>query len=359
MKKFYYIISLIIIAGIFAVNSCSKDDDDNQLSKSKNSENQLSPRDQKINNLIKQFKKDIEYLYKNPDVKNGDSKPVDSAVWYLESTLNYSHSFPAEFYTDFEIDTVTLVLNKNANGNINMTEIAQKYYELKGKVSAVYHDSQFEDKGLNGIIANTVSNQNDKVELEVVAFTGEKGDDTPPPDPIVDGPFEEGDNWWYGENAGKCDSIGLKASDAANELWIEMQATINEQNTGYWFVNPVIVELQGGDPAIQIDSILDNHLDFRLFFASELIGPCGEDTLCIEWTEMNIYYQHLKYVLNHSMYEIFPALDGLDVDEIIFMEGYSTLYGSGGNQYVEYQHKLKAKYGEKINDSTIEPTEID
>jgi hypothetical protein len=332
--------------------SCTKESQMNNPEESK--QIKLSMEDLRVNNLLQDFKKDLAYYRKNSSIKDGESKSVDSAVWLLESTLNYSHSFPAERYTDFEIDTVNLILNKDVNGEVNMTELAQKYYDLKSKVSSVYHDSEFENKALNGIILDKKSETDDDVELEAVVYTGEKGTEPDPPNPVLDGPFEEGDNWWYGENAGQCDAPGIKASDAAEELKQELIAAIPDPNGQYFFINPVEYISEGGDDNIQFDETLDNYLDYYLYFASTEIGPCTDEVLCVEWTEMNAYYQRGKTLMFTLLPSVVPILQGKTIDEIIEFEDDSDFNGTD----MVYFHRAVLKYGDKVGQNT-DPTEIE
>ena len=347
------LVGILLLSGAVLMNSCQKNDEN---SKVETTQIGLSQRDLKINNLIKHFKNRVDYFYKNQEVKSGESKSIDSAVWLLESTLNYSHSFPAERYTDFEIDTVNLILNKDVNGEVNMTELAQKYYDLKSKVSSVYHDSEFENKALNGIILDKKSETDDDVELEAVVYTGEKGTEPDPPNPVLDGPFEEGDNWWYGEDAGQCDAPGMKDSDAAEELKQELIAAIPDPNGQYFFINPIVRTYEGGNTLIQFDETPDNYLDYYLYFASTEIGPCTDEVLCVEWTEMNAYYKRGKYLMFTLLPQIVPELQGKTVDELVEMKDEWETPGYPNN-YQHYKHKITLKYGDKVGQNT-NPTEI-
>ena len=354
MKKLIYLASILLAGVMITMYSCTKRNESSAPQKANQSG--LSAEDIRMNALIQGFQKDLAYYYKNPDIKDGASKSVDSALWILESTLNYSHAFPSELYTDFEIDTLSLSVNKNADGEVLMTELAQKYQELKNIVSVNYNDSEFEEKALDGIVMTKQNENSDAANFSVMVFTGEKGIDPGPPNPIVDGPFEEGDNWWYGEDGGQCDAPGMKDSDAAQELKIEMEAYIAEQNQGAFFLGPfqIVEDLKGGDEEIQIDDTPDNYLDYYLYYASTEIGPCTDDVLCVEWTEMNYYYQKLKSLLYSFLPENRPELQDLDIQTLIIFDDNAIM---NATEDIERFHYLRAKYGHKYSGAPT-PTEL-
>jgi hypothetical protein len=99
------------------MTNCSK-----EATETKKAENPLSQNDLKIGNLIKAFKSKVAHYEQFPDLKSSEKVSVDTALWLLESTINYSHAFPNEFYNEFETDSVLITLQRNADGSINMDE---------------------------------------------------------------------------------------------------------------------------------------------------------------------------------------------------------------------------------------------
>ncbi|NOX45654.1 MAG: hypothetical protein GXO89_01580, partial [Chlorobi bacterium] len=307
----------------------------------------LTPTDLKVNALIKNFKQKVAYYRKNPTLKSGESLPADSALWYLEATINYSHAFPNEYYNQFEVDTSYLAVPLNGDGTVDMAVLTQKYDEMKAKVADDYHNSSFTEKGLGYVSLTEISQNNGEMSLIVESGTGKKSNE-PPPTP-VNGPFGPGDDWYYGEDAGNCGTNAPMSSDAAEQLYIEASNTIPDPNGNYTFIGPFIEkEIFGGDADLQYpnDPVPgDNHLDYYLFYADTEIG-ISEDTLCLEYTEMNTYWNRLKYLMYHYYLDQ-PGMEDYDIMCILVFDDYSDLYGPN-NSYVKYYHKGTLKFGKKI-----------
>lgn len=346
MKKIKFITVLCIIALFTSIimNSCKKEN--NAISETKENNN-FSQKDLKINRLISGFIEKMENVRENPALKSGDEMPADSALWYIEATMNYSHSFPNEYYKEFKIDSAYFSIDKKTNGEVDLDELTQKYGALKSEVTNLYYASEFENKGLAVVDLTEISQTNDEISIMVETFTGNRG--TNPPDPQIDGPFEQGDNWMYGDLLGKCTGNEFIVSDAAEELFNEIVNEIPDPNGQYYFINHYIYIIEGGDDLIRRDDWNDpedNHLDYLLYFATTKLGPnsCGDDTLCLERNEMNLYYSYLKYLIFSYLPENAPELQGKTIEEVLDVEGYSEYV----EPYIEYKHYLETMFGDKI-----------
>ena len=342
MKKIK-ILSLIVAGAMIVMFSCTKENSES-IKQTTPSGSNLSQQDIKVNNLIKNFKEKIAWYKANPDLKDGETVPADSALWYLEATINYSHAFPNEYYSDFEIDTSYLTVPVNGDGTVDMSTLTQKYEEMKTNVAADYHNSQFTEKGLSFVTLSQAALNGDELIITVETATGNKNNETPP-NPIPGGPFEPGDDWWYGENAGKCSEQASDSFDAAQRLWDEAQSTIPDPNGNYTFVGPFIEKtIKGGPDEFRYPyDIEDNHLDYYLFYATTEIGPCGDDTLCVEWPEMNHYFQRLKYLMYHYFLDK-PEMEDYDIMCILDFDDFSDQYGV----YMNFYHMGHLKFGIKI-----------
>ena len=321
-------------------------------------EQELSPQDLKINKTIKNFRDKVSYLRENPSYKSGDSYTADSALWLLEATINYSHTFPNDYYGQLITDTLNLTLTTNDAGEVDMNELAQKYDAMKSSISEVYHSKTITNKGLVLVNLEEISFKSDEVEIEVVAVTGERTEGTPDPWGI-DGPFEAGDDWWYGEGLGLCSENTSDGSDAAKQLKLAILNEFSNLEHQTTILNLQYFDIKGGDPRIKRtdwNDVEDNHLDYLLYFASDNIG-ISEDTLCVEWTEMNLYYSYLKLMLFSYLPENIEELDGLEIASVYDIEGIYEF-----NQYevdIEFKHYLRTYYGFRIEyEDGEEPSEI-
>lgn len=344
MKRIFYLFSILIAGAIILMYSCTKENKMiNEEPGLVDNGPELTPTDIKVNKLIMGFKDKVTFHLENPGLKSTDTISADSVLWFLEATINYAHAFPNEIYEEFEVTEVTLSIAKNGDGNIDMDEVAQKYDEMKAEVAALYHGSEFDDKGLAVVDLKETSQSSTEIVFIAETVTGKKKSD---PYPSINGPFEVGDDWWYGDEAGLCIENSDDESDAALELFAFINDEIPDPNGNYFFINHKDYDIWGGDPLLQRDPTPDNHLDYYLFFATTALGPnsCGEDTLCVEYPEMNLYYSYLKTLIFSYLPANVPVLYGKSVEVVVDMKGESEFI----DPYIEYKHYLEAIFGEKV-----------
>jgi len=243
-----------------------------------------------------------------------------------------------------QIDTSYITLTRNNEGKVDMNELALKYEQMKEAVSNAYYNSGFDEKGLVLVDLTEETFKSDEITIKVVTVTGEKTDSTPP-EIGVDGPFVEGDDWWYGEDKGKC-NLPVYSSDAAKQLKMAMNEFIPDPNGNYTFTNLTTIIKYGGDSSLRRPADpepKDNDFDFYLFSASEEWGAINDDILCLEYGEMNIYFNYLKYLLFTKI----PSQElpsGFCIVSVIEMEGNFESIAD----YIHYYHKGTFQFGIKL-----------
>ena len=340
MKRNIIISGIVAAAIMVLVFACSKENtNDKPVAK-----HELTAYENHINKTLKDFKQKMEIIRTNPNLKSGESVPADSAVWLLEATINFSHAFPNEFYSEFETDNLTLTVNRNEDGSVDLNVLTNKYDEMKQAVSEAYHDSGYEVKGLAvvDLIETTVTES--EIIINVQAITGSRGVD-PGPGFGVDGPFVEGDDWWYGEDEGKCDTA--TSSDAAQQLRIAMNNYIPDPSGNYFFINLFQIDRTGGDPNVRRSGDPEppnNVYDYYLYSASEAIGPVNDDMKCLEYTEMNVYFSYLKYLLFTKLPQSMPP--GYSIVTVLNMVGTWNFIGQTTQRH--FYHRGYFQYGEQI-----------
>lgn len=332
-----------MITSAVMFNACSKQETSEPATTAEQLE--LTSADQLVLNKIKNFKQKMRYIHEHPAYKNGESYTADSALWFLEATINYSHTFPNDYYGQMVTDTLYLTLATNDAGEVDMNELAEKYDEMKAAISQVYHSKPIDNKGLVLVNLEDISFKSDEVEIEVVAVTGELSESTPNP-PVPSGPFWMGDNWWYGEGQGLCSENTGDGSDAAEQLKEEFLIEFSNLENPTFIFGATYFEIEGGDPRIRRtdwNDIEDNHLDYLLYFATTELGV-SDDTLCVEWQEMNLYYSYLKHMLFIYLPENIDELNGLEIAKVSSLIGYEKIE-SINPPIIKYQHKIKTYYG--------------
>ena len=195
----------------------------------------------------------------------------------------------------------------------------------------------------------------DQLNFTVQVVTGEKGE--VPPSPVISGPFEEGDDWWYGENQGKCDGT-VETSDAAKELMLAMNATLPDPEGNFYVIHPTVIKRTGGEPNVRRENDPnppDNIYDYYLFYGTEEIGSVE---LCLSRNRMNIYYGYLRDLLLTKIpnEEFSPLYKLINVENMV---GLWSFVNENGER--EYFHEGWFNYGIKIHyiSDTIYPIQID
>lgn len=126
----------------------------------------------------------------------------------------------------YKYKSFNLLLTGN---DVNMTDLTDKFNEMIQEVSTTYQAVNFGEKGLSLVNLQEASVAENQLNFTVQVVTGGKGE--VPPSPVISGPFEEGDDWWYGEGEGKCDGTVLDG-DAAEQFIIAMNASIADPKGG-------------------------------------------------------------------------------------------------------------------------------
>ncbi len=302
--------------------------------------------DLKVSNTIKGFIEKIDYQNLNPMFKSLETVEADSALWYLESTFNYCYGFPNEFYSKFEVDTLGFTLELTTDGKVNLSMLANKYNQMIEEITIVYQNVDFEEKGLSLINLQDAELADGKISFFVNVVTGEKGEIPPPP--VLEGPFGDDDNWWYGEEEGKCNGT-VQNTDAANQLMLVMNATLPNPEGNFHVISLVTIDRKGGEANVRRETDPnppDNLYDYYLFFGTEEIGPVE---LCLYRNPMNAYYGYLRDLLLTKIRneELNPMYSLINVVEIV--GSWEFLNDGNPDDGKKFFHEGSFKYGIKIH----------
>ncbi len=354
MKKILLSFALIFAVTTFVFYSCTKDN--NTSVKKPEQQGNLSANDLKVNNLINGFKQKMGYLRKNPNLKSGETLPADSALWYLEATINYSHGFPNKYYEEFQIDTTTITVAKNSDGTVDLTELTQKYEEMKAEVATVYNASAYTEKGLALVDLKEISETDNELVLSVKSTTGKID-----PDPDTTKYNYIGD-WYYGEDGGYCDVVGGEgdASEQFKKTIDNLIASYGKPNSFFTEIQEVIV--QGGNLDFLVtNNEPNNHLDYYLYYSIDGTSiPWNEDMLCIPDADMHAYNDLIYDLLFDFLpNDYLPATYGGQKYYIMSCLEFKDLKTDYGNGEYDYYHYGKFEYGFDVAYSQGNmPTEI-
>ena len=118
MKK---LCSFLLLIAIIIV-SCKKDDNQKPMEiKQKN----------QVETLIVDFKQKLEN-----HLKDGTAYSADSAVWYVEALLNYTHGNASVVCQNFTVDTVETTVNNTGTNGFTLMQLAQVFETIESGVLA-------------------------------------------------------------------------------------------------------------------------------------------------------------------------------------------------------------------------------
>lgn len=85
----------------------------------------------KTETLILDFKQKLEN-----HLKDGTAYSADSAVWYVEALLNYTHGNASVVCQNFTVDTVETTVNNTGTNGFTLTQLAQVFETIESGVLA-------------------------------------------------------------------------------------------------------------------------------------------------------------------------------------------------------------------------------
>jgi hypothetical protein len=284
-KLFTAILAALMITSAVMFNACSKQDND--LQSIDTGEVQMTAADLKFQKQLVEFRDKIKYIQEHPGYKSGEVMSVDSAIYLMEAMFNYTYGFPEKSYQEVKHDTCNLVFETDFEGMVSLDDVNLKFLEITGTIQSVHYNSGFENQGL--ILASIEKREVDgnQTELEIYVVTGNLNGTTYP--------FAEGDDWWYGLDAGMCDGSN-DTTDAAE--MIERNIVVNyilpSPPPGYRYVYAPeeTITLEGNE--YQNPNMLDptdNYLDYLMYYAEAEVTPFVDSVKCLAHQEMNFYVE--------------------------------------------------------------------
>jgi len=319
-KHFPVILAAILIATVAIFYSCSKQETEIQTIGTE--PEQMTQADIDFQNQLVHFKEKLDYQREHPAYKSGEAMRVDSAIYLMEALFNYNYGFPEKSYKELKHDSCSIFLETDSEGLISLEEINLKYNELTETIQTVHYNSGFDNKGL--ILASIEKGEVEvnQTELEIYVVTGNLHGTT--------FPFAEGDDWWYGFDAGRCDgSPGSDTTDAAEliESYIVVSYILPPPPPGFRYVYAPeeTITLVGNEylNPNMLDPI-DNYLDYLMYYAAAEVDPLVDSVKCLSHLEMNFYVDggieiatnKLPDTYNKPSNWLFMSCDYYDVTEI-------------------------------------------
>ena len=291
MKYKYFLLpiaGMFIIAAIFV--SCSKQDQ-TELTSSPPEISQ-SKADILIENKIRAFKSKLGQLRENPQFKSGETIEVDSAVWYMTASLNYTYARAGSDFANIISDSTKITVPTNGE-ELLLDDLPAVYQQFLDSLRAKYHAIQSVNKNL--IMVNMIAEETTENGTEVTLYSA-TGEGTPT---YTYGLFGAEDYWYWWYELGKCGNfIGQNVVEDATT---QLQYRINNPNITYppgtYFIpDPTNTGWIG--PEEYEDPNSPNGY-YRLFYDETIYPPTEEP--CIPPDDMNYYlYDGVAYIMEDN-----------------------------------------------------------
>ena len=343
MKK-YIFISIVALAAILITFSCKKNVENFDFQQIPD---QMSQSSHRITNKILSFKERM-----NSHFKTGSDLCIDSAVWYVEATVNYDYGDVTNNREGLDMDTAYFSVPLS-DGKVTASQAAAVYDKIIDSLSV-----QYSNLPANSHLVFADIFSQDSVSGNVIF--GLIGAFSYGPIIIIQNFDPETDFWkmgWADINmGGYCDGpySGTQIDkDAATEIARRIRGAIGYQSGRYTATDVVTLEIWPlGDVFYQEEQLMlycnfinsedlipeDNLEDYYLFYRWS-----GYDNFesCLNPDEMFFWWFGTDFVSNDLLYDCFPDLiGGKNLTSIEMLGGNTTTYPN-----YAYLHRVTNTYG--------------
>lgn len=317
-----FLAGILIALGSFLFHSCGKEKE----------ENAIPAADLKIYRQVQQFRQRLQ-----ASLKNDPPMTIDSAQWYIETTLNLTYGSASYAFSEMDLDTFNIEVPVS-EGQVAFSDLQIAYESLLDSVRQQYHSLPTQEKQFIYCQLQPLETQlkSGTQTFQMVSGTGERY-------PSL---FEFGPNdyWLWGMGwlnmGGYCGGpyIGTHTdSDAAMEIAKKIRIRKPVPIGNYSYVEPFVnVEIYPEWYPNPNDPTLDNIRDFLLFRSVRYLPNY---TQCINPDDMNFYLVSAETII---YYLAKPT--GLNFIDIFLMGDYSL----GTPDFGYISHHGMVYYGKLI-----------
>ncbi len=288
------LVSLVFVVAVIGIlSNCTKQEEIMNTS-SLNKQN-----DDDLINRIHQFLVDAENSRNGIILKTGSKVSLDFAIFYIDATFNYTYCFPTSTYNDTHFDTTYTEFPIDDSLKVLYTDVVTAYNNAVDSVRLKYRSISDTTKKLNGIILEDLGTEmNNYRQIKIISIIGTGSY----PSSILDslGDFGIDDEYWYAEGSYKCDGSGEEggAPDMLEgEIFLKYKST---PPPGYRVTFTDIDEYPYTAEYIdfEVDQTKDNYCDYRIFYASSIVGTINSETKCLDYNQGNSGIHEMEFYLD-------------------------------------------------------------
>lgn len=256
---------------------------------------------QQVADMVKQYHKFLAAAKQKREgawLKTERHYSYSDAYDQIGGTLNYAYTFPDN--TNGCVDTYEVGISIPASVQDDITEsnLLDGFNDAVDALRDKYKDIEHPGKTLVGITGVNLGVINGKLVINLTALIGYG-------DPVTSGVFDPSDSWRYLTNGGTC-ADPLSGEGAPQVLESYLNSMRHHQGPGVhiWFWPQEVYQPDRADFAT--GNIIDNYLDYKIFYASSSVADITDETQCLEYNQGNSKIHEMDFYLNGAV-EIYEA----------------------------------------------------
>ena len=324
-KKLNFLSVIFLISLISFLNSCKKDELEND------SDNSLAFSEDQTENRIKDFIKNAIFTKEHSGTKSTqEDMETNDAIWNIEAALNYAYTNSQVSHSEYEIREIFLTLPKTDNGNISFDDVSAAFFKGLNSLNNELSEVSATLKDISIVDIEESENNSDAIILKQTFLIG-KGNR---PFHI---PFTH--DWHYGEDLGRCDG-SMAPIDAAAMLQGKLTSQIPMKLNYSYNINVSLVILE----PVQFDNStysggFNNLRDYLIFQRNT--GLPNFST-CITAADLNFYFDNMK----DMMFNYNPDPGNKKLSECVVVDFRAT--DPDNNNFEIIKHTFFILYGEAV-----------
>ncbi len=329
MKTFSKITLILLVLSLTC--GCKKNLDSPPVSQTGQSPIHICKVEKRIHSFIDKM---------NNPTKTSGEYTVDSTIWYIEATLNYTYSIWDSSFAVQIFDSSFISISLNRNNQVDDSDVTTAYSELEDSLGVHWDNISGTTKHLIATDVSLVSNSNGRIVLRLVSAigSGSGGGNY--------AAFGDDDHWIWGWDLGGCGPNNATLSDVAAELEYKYMNPIVATDPNY---RVYFTGVESNEYAIPMDYPDQNNPngEYRLFRYTQ--GSPITTEPCLEDDELNYYLS--SNGIDHIVDYLEPA--GFDLTTL-------NVIGdnlNGAPSYYGRRHTLDIWYGE-IDYTTTSPSPL-
>lgn len=265
MKRTRCMLLLVILMPFF-IYSCKKDGIN--MSSDLSIINESNQVDENFIKSIEWFMEGADNVKEGKVLKNYSKISIESALTYIDGTLNYKYCFHNHRYGDLKKITVTINIPIiSAEGKTLLVDAMQACNEAELALHDEYINLQLQNKKLVGIVLEDaeIDFVNEKIAVQLTGLVG-----------INSPPIQTSDEYYYIRDSGPCDNPAAGTMGAPNVIENGIIDILLEQpQFQQRIVRTNLSRSSYTEPTLYINpnesDIIDNECDYQIFYATSAI----------------------------------------------------------------------------------------